>query len=197
MVDPVVEMPTTARGVATRRRILDAATEEFARYGIAGARIDRITAAAHTNKAQVYGYFDSKDGLFDAAIADCLDRSVDGAVFDVGDLPGWAVAVYDQNLREPHLGRLIAWTRLERRPTGRWFDDTSQHEHKLDAIAEAQSAGRLAAGDPFDLLTLILAMANAWSPASSVYTAAADDAAAEHERRRKLLRETVARAVTP
>ena len=31
-------------------------------------------------------------------------------------------------------------------------------------------SGRVRAGDPFDLLTLIIAMACAWSPASGVYT---------------------------
>lgn len=190
-------MPTTARGLATRRRILDAATEEFARYGIAGARIDRITAAAHTNKAQVYAYFASKDGLFDAVVADCVERSMDEAAFDVDDLPGWAVALYDQNLCQPQLGRLIAWTRLERHPTGRWFNDGARHQYKIDAIAAAQSAGRLAAGDPFDLLVLVLAMANAWSPTSSVYSASADEATTEHERRRELLRDSVTRAVAP
>ncbi len=191
----MAEMPTTRRGAATRRRILDAATDEFARYGIAGARIDRITSAARTNKAQVYGYFDSKDLLFDAVVADAVDRSVDSIAFDVDDLPGWAVAVYDQNLHQPHLSRLIAWIRLERHPTGRWFDDASRHQHKLDDIAHAQSAGRLPPGDPFDLLTLILSMANAWSPASSVYAASADEAAAEHQRRRTLLRDSVSRAL--
>jgi hypothetical protein len=50
------ELPTTPRGTATSRRILDAAAEEFAERGIAGARIDRIIAAARTNKAQLYGY---------------------------------------------------------------------------------------------------------------------------------------------
>ena len=58
----------------TRKRLLAAATDEFAALGIAGARIDRIIAAAHTNKAQLYGYFGSKDGLFDAVIADRSDR---------------------------------------------------------------------------------------------------------------------------
>jgi hypothetical protein len=52
-----------------RHRILGAATEEFAERGVAGARIDRIIAAARTNKAQLYGYSGSKDGLFDAVIA--------------------------------------------------------------------------------------------------------------------------------
>ena len=38
---------------ATRQRILDHATAEFARYGIAGARVDRIAAAAGSNKAML------------------------------------------------------------------------------------------------------------------------------------------------
>jgi AcrR family transcriptional regulator len=192
----VPELPPTPRGAATRRRILDAATEEFARYGLAGARMERITAAAHTNKAQLYSYFGSKDGLFDSVIADSVDDSTGAVPFDVDDLANWAVSVYDQNLRQPNLARLIAWTRLERRPTGRWFD-SSQHEPKLAAVAQAQAAGRLRPGDPSDLLVLVIAMASAWSPASSVYTATADEPSADHDRRRALLRDWVARAVTP
>ncbi|MFE7871938.1 TetR/AcrR family transcriptional regulator [Micromonospora humida] len=65
----------TAKGAAAGRRILDAAAE-FAERGIAGARIDRNTATARTNKAQVYGYFGNKDGLFDAVIADQLMSAV-------------------------------------------------------------------------------------------------------------------------
>ena len=42
---------------ATRQRIFDAATAEFAQYGIAGARIDRIAAAAGSNKAMIYHLF--------------------------------------------------------------------------------------------------------------------------------------------
>jgi AcrR family transcriptional regulator len=190
------DLPTTARGAATSRRILDAATEEFARRGIAGARIERILAAAHTNKAQLYGYFGSKDGLFDAVVADCVGRTTDAVPFDAADLPGWAVSIYDEHLRHPTLTRLIAWIRLERRPTGLWFDAV-RHEHKLTEIAQAQQAGLLRPGSPFELLTLIVSMASAWSPASGVYTASADEPAAEHDRRRELLRESVARVVAP
>ncbi len=192
----VPALPTTPRGVATRRRILDAATDEFAQRGIAGARMERITTAANANKAQLYAYFGSKEGLFDAVISDRVDRSTDAVPFDADDLPGWAVRLYDQNLNQPHLTRLIAWTRLEQRPTGTWFD-SARHESKLTAIAEAQAAGRLRPGDPFDLLVLVIATAGAWSPASSVYTASADEPAHEHERRRALLRDFVARAVAP
>ena len=192
----VTELPTTPRGAATRQRILDAATAEFAQRGIAGARIERITAAAQTNKAQLYGYFGSKDGLFDAVIADRVDRSTDAVPFEIDDLAGWAVNLYDQNLRQPDLVRLIAWTRLERRPTGRWFDGP-QHEPKLLAIAGAQAAGRLRPGDPSDLLILVIAMAGAWSPASGVYTATPDEPSVAHDRRRALLHDCVTRAVAP
>ena len=190
------ELPTTPRGTATSRRILEAATEEFAERGIAGARIDRIITAAQTNKAQLYGYFGSKDGLFDAVIADCLDRTANEVPFDVNDLGGWAVGIYDQNLRHPGLVRLMGWIRLERRPAGLIFSDLDIGP-KREAVVAAQAAGRLRPGDPFDLVALVIAMACAWSPASGVYTATSDEPAADHDRRRALLRDFVERAVAP
>jgi AcrR family transcriptional regulator len=189
-------LPTTPRGTATSKRILDAAAEEFAERGIAGARIDRIITAANTNKAQLYGYFGSKDGLFDAVIADRVDRTTDAVPFDVSDLPGWAVGLYDENLRRPDFVRLIAWARLERRPAGFIFGNVNI-EPKRAAVVRAQAAGRLRPGDPFDLVTLVIAMACAWSPASGIYAATADEPSADHNRRRALLRECVERAIAP
>ena len=52
----------------TRARILAAATNEFARLGLGGARVDRIAAAADTNKRMLYYYFGNKDGLFLAVL---------------------------------------------------------------------------------------------------------------------------------
>ena len=54
----------------TRSRILDAATREFARYGLGGARVDRIAARARANKRMLYYYFGDKEGLFLAALED-------------------------------------------------------------------------------------------------------------------------------
>lgn len=190
------ELPTTSRGAATSRRILDAATEEFAERGIAGARVDRIIAAARTNKAQLYGYFGSKDGLFDAVVADCLDRTANEVPFDAEDLAAWAVGVYDENLRHPDLVRLMGWIRLERRPGGVVFGNLDL-EPKLKAVAHAQAAGLVRPGEPFDLLALIIGMACAWSPTSGVHVATRDEPLADHDRRRTLLREFVARAVAP
>ncbi|RZT42593.1 TetR family transcriptional regulator [Cupriavidus agavae] len=48
----------------TRRRILAAATEEFAKGGLAGARVDQIARRAETNERMLYYYYGSKEGLF-------------------------------------------------------------------------------------------------------------------------------------
>ncbi len=47
-----------------QERILRAATEEFSRYGLGGARVDRIAARAGANKRMLYYYFGNKEDLF-------------------------------------------------------------------------------------------------------------------------------------
>lgn len=188
----------TARGAATRQRIIDVATREFAEYGIAGARIERVVAAARTNKAQLYAYFGNKEGLFDAIFFGSLDRIVNVVPIDATDLAEWAVRLYDEYLERPDLIRLATWARLERRPTGLLVAETERRDDgKLRAIAEAQAAGLVRAGDPFDLMAVVIAMSMAWSPVSNVYAATIDEPAEVHERRRELLRESVRRAVAP
>ena len=52
----------------TRQKILAAATDEFARFGLGGARVDRIAQRAGANKRMLYYYFGDKDRLFLAAL---------------------------------------------------------------------------------------------------------------------------------
>jgi len=52
----------------TRRRILAAATKEFASKGLEGARVDEIARRARANKNMIYHYYSSKDGLFQAVL---------------------------------------------------------------------------------------------------------------------------------
>lgn len=197
-MDGVLEQPRTRRGVATHQRIVDAATEEFARYGIAGARIERIVAAARTNKAQLYAYFGDKERLFDAIFLGSLERITDVVPIEADDLADWAVRLYDEYLRRPDLIRLATWTRLERRPVGH-LAETRRHYHdrKLTAIAEAQAAGRVRAGDPFDIMAMVIAMSMAWSPVSNVYAASSQEPGQVHDQRRVLLRDCVQRATAP
>jgi AcrR family transcriptional regulator len=56
--------PRSARATATRQRILDAATTEFAAHGLAGARVDEIAARANANKRMLYAYFGGKEELW-------------------------------------------------------------------------------------------------------------------------------------
>jgi AcrR family transcriptional regulator len=49
-------------------RILRAATGEFARFGLGGARVDRIAERAGANKRMLYYYFGNKDELFLAVL---------------------------------------------------------------------------------------------------------------------------------
>ncbi|MGC7093625.1 TetR family transcriptional regulator [Amycolatopsis lurida] len=192
------EPSLTARGAATRQRILDAATREFAEHGIAGARVERIVAAARTNKAQLYGYFGSKDGLFDAIFFGSLERITNVVPIDATDLADWAVRLYDEYLRRPDLIRLATWARLERRPAGHLVADVDRLDRvKLDAITDAQTAGLVRDGDPFDLMAMVIAMSMAWSPVSNVYAATADEPDEVHDRRRALLRESVRLATRP
>ncbi len=52
----------------SRAAILHAAAQEFAEYGIAGARTDTIARQAGVNKALLYYYFKDKDTLYSAAL---------------------------------------------------------------------------------------------------------------------------------
>jgi TetR/AcrR family transcriptional regulator len=53
---------------ATRRKLLTAARREFARNGLAGARVDEIAARAGVNKQLVYHYFGDKDAIYLAVL---------------------------------------------------------------------------------------------------------------------------------
>ena len=60
--EPVTRIRRDPDGV--RRRILDAARQEFAARGLDGARVDRIAANAGINKAMLYDYFGDKEALY-------------------------------------------------------------------------------------------------------------------------------------
>ncbi|WP_139982740.1 TetR family transcriptional regulator [Nocardioides litoris] len=186
-------------GDASRRRLLAAATAEFAERGIAGARVDRIAATAEVNKQQMYAWFGSKDGLYDAVLAQQLGRILDAVPFTPDDLPGYAVALYDSYLTDPEMIRLVGVTRLERAPAGDLTTALPGHsDGKHEAIAQAQRDGLVVEGiEPADVYALVIGLAGSWSPLSGTWAASPADPRADHERRRAALRATVARALSP
>ena len=69
-------MPRNGRRDPARnqKRILRAAVAEFSRYGLGGARVDRIAARAGANKRMLYYYFRSKENLFLAVLEESYAR---------------------------------------------------------------------------------------------------------------------------
>src|SRR5699024_7967211 len=88
-------------GRASRERLLKAATIEFARYGLAGSRIDRIAASAGVNKAQSYAWFGTKDDLFTLVFAQHLASIAEHVRVDGFHLPDYVVRLYDFYLTDP------------------------------------------------------------------------------------------------
>jgi TetR/AcrR family transcriptional regulator len=68
------------RSDLSRQRILDAALLEFSAEGLAGARTDRIAAAAGVNKALIYYYFESKENLYNATLEMIASRVRDSTM---------------------------------------------------------------------------------------------------------------------
>lgn len=146
---------------ATRARLLDAAFSEFAAYGIAGARVDRIAEAAQANKRLIYVYYGNKEQLFDAVLQRALETGSESVPFDVDDLPGYAGAIYDHLVERPSLMRLVLWKQLER--PGSTDTEAASYQGKIAAVRQAQEAGRIDDGvDAADVLTLVMAMSQAW-----------------------------------
>ncbi len=65
------------RGLATRTRLLEAAREEFERWGLRGARLDRVTAQAQVTKGALYHHFRDKRALFLAAFDQAMEQELD------------------------------------------------------------------------------------------------------------------------
>jgi TetR/AcrR family transcriptional regulator len=74
---------------ASRNAILQAALIEFAREGLAGARMDAIADAAGVNKALLYYYFGDKETLYGAILDRFFDPLVE-RILAVCDRPGSA-----------------------------------------------------------------------------------------------------------
>ncbi len=69
-----ISPPRTARGVATRRRLLEAAERVFAKYGYAEASVSRITEAAGIGQGTFYLYFATKLDIFNELVEDLNHR---------------------------------------------------------------------------------------------------------------------------
>jgi len=171
----------------TRTGILDAALAEFAAHGVAGARVDRIAAAAGCNKNLIYVYFQSKENLFATVLEQQLPRVYREIPFTPDDLAGYAARVFDFAMDNPALMRLLAWNGLE----GRAAPQPVRTRARDEKVRELATGTAEAGFAPEFLLTAVMALATAWAEPSPYGPGLDPDGGTD----RDALRATVHRAV--
>jgi AcrR family transcriptional regulator len=145
----------------TQQRILEAALQEFAAKGFAGARVDVIARRARINKRMLYHYFGDKEGLFREVLRRKIaDRSawLAGAPEDpVERLPFW----FQMALRDREWVQLLEWEALQ------WgekkvIDEERRQEsvaRAVERVRQQQAKGMLDPElDPGQLLLSMMAL---------------------------------------
>src|SRR6187431_2348052 len=97
----------------SRERILDAAFEEFAAHGYAGARVEAIATRAGLNKQLISHHFGGKRALYRSVMAGRRLRGggeLEGAAEHTSD----ALASFFERARhDPEWVRVLLWEALE------------------------------------------------------------------------------------
>lgn len=174
----------------TRRRLLEAATVEFAERGPDGTTMARIAVRAGINKERLYKYFGDKHALFQTVLSAELEKLAasvgqPGGFEEIGEFAG---RTFDYHSAHPELVRLLLWEGLAGGPIADVANRTAHYRFKSAAYAEAQRNGVLDDDlDPDHLVFLIIALAAWWCSVpqlAGMLTGARGDDAAENARRR-------------
>ncbi|GAS96296.1 uncharacterized protein RMCC_3262 [Mycolicibacterium canariasense] len=79
----------TARGAATRARIVAAAASLVQEHGVAGTSLDDVMAVTATSKSQLYHYFANKDALIREVITIQLGGVIAAQEPDLREVSSW------------------------------------------------------------------------------------------------------------
>ncbi|POH65725.1 MULTISPECIES: TetR family transcriptional regulator [Cryobacterium] len=178
----------------TRQRILEAARVEFAAYGLAGARIDRIARNASASKERLYAYYRHKADLFSAVLELNLIEFASAVEQGAGEsLPEFAGALYDHSVAHPEYLRMIDWANLEGQdlinPPLALIEDF--HAERVRAVIALQASGSVdASWDPDHLNALVFGIVSCWihEPAAALAADRAPDPATVAARRASAVR---------
>jgi len=107
---------------ATQARILEAATEEFAKYGLAGARTAAIAAKSGVTKAMLCYHFDNKETLYRAVLQQLVNEI--NAAFQPAD---WEQQSPEQAL-ESIIRAYLAFEARHRWHGMLWFQEAIQNQ---------------------------------------------------------------------
>lgn len=172
----------------TSSRILDAAVEEFAQHGLAGARVDRIAALANANVRSIYAHFGNKEELFFAALNAALDAMAASVPLVDDDLPEWAGRLFDYHRAHPEALRIALWRQLERPEHG--HTSTHAYVERVRAISAIDDV----TAETVDTLVFLFALAQSWYLSPTVLLSADGSDPASTQRLRDHRRALVAAA---
>ena len=151
----------------TKLRILDAAVQEYAKYGPDGTTIDKIAKLAKVNKERIYNYYGDKRKLFDVVLRNELTKVAESLPiksFATEDIIEYAENAYDYHREHPELSRLLLWEGLTYE--NEVPDEALRRKHygyKINAIIEGQKAGKITSTlDAGYIAFLVLSLANSW-----------------------------------
>lgn len=166
-MEPHVEATKTRTydSEATKNRIFAAAAAEFAQYGIAGARVDRIAAQAQANKQLIYSYFGNKEELFAAVLQQKLEQLAAAVVVAPERVPEYVGELFDFHVANPETIRLLLWEGLHygAETVPNEAVRTDHYRQKATAIAASQSQGIAdVALDPRHVSFMLLSLAGWW-----------------------------------
>ncbi|MEV8254376.1 TetR family transcriptional regulator [Rhodoglobus sp. NPDC076762] len=188
------------RGRETKQRVLEAAAAEFAEYGVAGARINRIAETAKASKERIYAWFGDKDALFDHVMQTGLDRLAHAVPIDA-DLVEYTVRLHNYFVNDPSAERVAMWAWLHDAATLGSFSEgrVEGYRHKLEVIADAQERGVVdSSWKPEELLALLLAVASNWERApAELRSIGCPEYAESEEARCASVRQAAQRLVEP
>lgn len=142
----------------TRQALLDAALQEFAAKGLAGARVSEIAERAGVNKQLISYYFGGKDGLYQALVERWYEQEEQIADDDI-PLEDLVARYLELGFRQPELMRVFLRETLDE-------SAASEHEPEADDLASVrrrQQAGQIADElDPAFVLLVLQSAVASW-----------------------------------
>ncbi len=178
---------------AKREQLFKAALTEFATYGVAGARVERLAKRAGISPGLVYSFYEGKDRLFDAVFERIVELAISTVPIDADHLPEYAARLYDAALEYPEVARFMTWYQLDRGEAAVPDVVVASMGEKVAAIKDAQRRGTVTtAMTAGQILALVLDIANMWShPGEDLVSLV------PQSKRRKTVLDAVARLVEP
>ena len=178
-----------------RDEILAAARTEFAQYGLAGARIDRIAKSAHASKERLYAHFGDKEALFREVVAADVAEFFGAATPHSDAVPEWVGNLYDLMCARPEHLRMMTWAHLEgvilEEPR---IEGDPIPVQAIAAVEAAQATGHVdSAWQPVDLLVVLFGIGLAWAHWPDPHAVTDDPAVIAH--RRAVVVEAAARII--